>query len=130
VLSIIKKTMLLLFQIRLSRWSSTCNGQKQGSEAGHLINILQEHALAATNCPDLQSACALLELAANAGALSLLVCANPYRQGRDQLKSMLYAYPLVNTQELLRSIPVCAICTLIVNSLECLLLRPDCMLCV
>ena len=98
--------VLFDFQIRLSRWSCTSNGQKQGSEAAHLIDILQEHALAATNCPDLQSACALLELAANAGALSLLVCANPYRQGRDQLKSMLYAYPLINTHELLRSIPV------------------------
>ena len=68
--------------------------------------LSQEDALAATNCPDIQSACALLELAANAGALSLLVCANQYRQGREQLKSMLYAYPLVSTPELLQSIQV------------------------
>jgi hypothetical protein len=60
--------------------------------------------MAATNCPDIQSACALIEMAANAGALSLLVCANQYRQGRDQVKSMLYAYPLISTSELLRSI--------------------------
>ena len=95
-------------QIRLTHWSTSSHGQKQGSEAAHAIDILMEDALAATNCPDEQSACALLELAANAGALSLLVCANQYRQGREQLKSMLYAYPLINTYELLESIPVCA----------------------
>ena len=91
-------------QIRLGSWSPP--GQKQGGEAAHPIDILQEDALAATNCPDIQSACALLELAACAGALSLLVCANQYRQGREQLKSMLYAYPLINTHELLESVPV------------------------
>lgn len=92
------------FQIRLSRWSSSSS--KQGPESAHFIDILQEDALAATNCPDIQSACALLELAANAGALSLLVCANQYRQGREPTKSMLYGYPLINTTELLQSIPV------------------------
>ena len=62
--------------------------------------------MAATNCPDIQSACALLELAANAGALSLIVCANQFRQGQRMTKSMLYAYPLVDTRKLLHCLQV------------------------
>lgn len=88
-------------QIRLSNWAPTAC-----AEASHFIDILQADAMAATNCPDIDSACGLLDLAANAGALSLLVCCNQYRQGREQTKSMLYAYPLVNTRKLLESIQV------------------------
>ena len=99
-------------QIRLSNWFSPNNGDDgggasaAGAEAGQFIDILQSDAMAATNCPDIQSACALLELAANAGALSLIVCANQFRQGQRMTKSMLYAYPLVDTRKLLDCLQV------------------------
>ncbi len=53
-----------------------------GGDAGNCVNILQEAALRATNSTDIRSACAILELAANAGALSMVVCANQCRPGK------------------------------------------------
>lgn len=89
-------------QIKLSNWC--CNpGQP---EAGQCIDILAEDAMAATNCTTLRSACSLLELAANAGALSVLVCCDQYRPGKAHIKSMLYGYPIVDTSVLLQSIQV------------------------
>ena len=91
-------------QLRLSQWSPN----HSCGEAGQFIDILYEHAQAATNCPDIRSACALLELAANAGALSVVVCCNQYRPGREQTKSMLYGYPMIDTKVLLSCIQVCS----------------------
>ena len=91
-------------QLRLSQWSPN----HSCGEAGQFIDILYEHAQAATNCPDIRSACALLELAANAGALSVVVCFNQYRPGQKQTKSTLYGYPMIDTKTLLSCIQVCS----------------------
>ena len=36
----------------------------------------------------------------------MIVCANQYRTGKDQIKSMYHGFPLINTRELLGSIVV------------------------
>ncbi len=64
-------------QLCVSRWCTV-----PGGDAGNCVDILQEDALRATNSTDIRSACAILELAANAGALSMVVCANQYRPGK------------------------------------------------
>jgi hypothetical protein len=88
-------------QLCVSRWCPV-----PGGDGGNCVDILLEDALRATNSTDARSACALLELAANAGALSMLVCTNQYRPGKEHLKSMYYGYPLIDTRILLRSIGV------------------------
>ena len=52
------------------------------------IDILNTHAMKATNCSTIENACCLLEVAAAAGALSLIVCYNQYRSGK--VNSFLY----------------------------------------
>lgn len=69
------------------------------------IDVLAEHAMNATNSHTLEGACCLLEVAAAAGALSLLVCYNQYRPGKEQQRSAYFAYPLVDSQVLLQGIP-------------------------
>ncbi len=88
-------------QLCVSRWCSV-----PGGDAGNCVDILLDDALRATNSTDARSACVMLELAANAGALSMVVCANQYRPGKEHLKSMYYGYPLINTRILLSSIVV------------------------
>lgn len=66
------------------------------------MDILNVHAMVATNSSTIEDACLLLELAAAAGALSLVVCYNQYRPGREQSRSSYYAYPLVDTRILLQ----------------------------
>ena len=69
------------------------------------IDVLAEHAMNATNSHTLEGACCLLEVAAAAGALSLLVCYNQYRPGKEQQRSAYFAYPLVDSQVILQGIP-------------------------
>lgn len=88
-------------QLCVTRWCST-----PGGDGGNCVDVLHEDAMRATNCTDIRSACALLELAANAGALSMVVCANQYRPGKEHLKSMYYGFPIIDTKVLLQSIVV------------------------
>ena len=92
-------------QVKLSGWCADAENSK-GVEPGCCIDILHETALKATNCADIHAACALIEIAANAGALSVVVCANQYRPGKERIKSMLYGFPIVDTRALLRSVQV------------------------
>lgn len=93
-------------QIRLTNWCPNSASGRPCSEAGYAIDILYEHALHATNSDNIKSACSLLELAANAGALSLVVFFNQYRPGKMHVKSMLYGYPIIDTAVLLKCIQV------------------------
>lgn len=86
--------------IRLSGWSLDNNSP----ESSQVVDIAYSDAISATNCPSIQSACALIELAASAGALSLVVCCNQYRPGKEHILSMLHAYPLIDTALLMRGI--------------------------
>lgn len=70
----------------------------------HPIDILAEHAMAATNTCTIEAACSVIELAANAKALRLVVCHNEYRPGRDGLRSPVSGWPLIDTEILLQSI--------------------------
>ena len=88
-------------QITLQNWA--CPGNSQ--EGGMPIDISVEDAMRATNSSSMENACCLLEVAAAAGALSLVVCYNQYRPGKEQLRSCYYAYPLVDTKILLQGIP-------------------------
>jgi hypothetical protein len=85
-------------QICISRWGV--------NDGGNCIDVLYDHAMRATNSTDIRSACALLELAANAGALSVVVCANQYRPGKEHIKSMYYGFPVVDTKILLQCVSV------------------------
>ncbi len=87
-------------QIRISGWCT----ERDTVDAALPIDILEEHALAATNCSDIRSAVAMLQLAANAGALSLLVFRDKYRGGKERTRSALFAYPFVDGRELLGGI--------------------------
>ena len=87
-------------QITLQNWSCTNSG-----DSGMPMDISVEHAMRATNSSSMENACCLLEVAAAAGALSLVVCFNQYRPGKEQLRSSYYAYPLVDTRILLQGIP-------------------------
>lgn len=91
-------------QIRLGGWA--LDGAAAGMEASHPIDIPLDVAIAATNCPEPRSACALIELAANAGALSVVVCVNQYRPGKEQARSMLYGFPIIDTKVLLKGVQV------------------------
>lgn len=62
-------------QIRVTGWCT----EKDNADGMQPIDILEDHAMRATNCADVRSAIAMLQLAANAGALSLLVCKDRYR---------------------------------------------------
>jgi hypothetical protein len=73
-------------------------------DCSYCIDITPEDAMRATNTHDVHSACALLELAINAKALSVLVCTNQYRPGKEQLRSIYYGFPLVDTRILLEGI--------------------------
>jgi hypothetical protein len=86
--------------------SASNNGSsgRAGSDGSYCININIEDALRATNSNDIRSACALLELAANAKAWSVLVCTNQYRPSKEQLRSIYYGFPLIDTRILLQSI--------------------------
>lgn len=88
-------------QIRLGQWAADAC-----PEAVHFIDILQSHAKEATNCPDIYAAMGLLELAACAGALSVVTWCNQFRPGREHAKSILYGFPIVDTEILLGCIKV------------------------
>ena len=60
-------------QIKLTNW--TTSSEHENSP----VDISIEDAIRATNASTIEDACCLLELAASAGALSLLVCYNQYR---------------------------------------------------
>ena len=77
-----------------------------GAETSHFIDISLKDALAATNSADICSACGLIELAINAGCLSIVVCQNPYRPGKEQRRSMLFGYPIIDTNALLACVEV------------------------
>ena len=83
-------------QIRVTGWCI----EKDNGDCMQPIDILEEHAKRATNCADIRSAVAILQLAANAGALSLLVCKDRYRRGKERTRSELFGFPLVNVREL------------------------------
>ena len=85
-------------QICISRWGV--------SDGGNCIDVLHDDAMRATNATDIRAACALLELAANAGALSVVVCANQYRPGKEHIKSMYYGFPVIDTRILLQCVSV------------------------
>jgi hypothetical protein len=98
-------------QICLFDWFKNSRGgsdqqqqHQQSGEAGMCIDILTEHAMHFTNTQTADAACKLLELAARAGALSVLVVHNPYRRGQEHLLSPLSGVPLVDTEKLLRGV--------------------------
>lgn len=87
-------------QIKISNWATSSNQENSP------IDVSVEDAMRATNTSTIEDACCLLELAASAGALSLLVCYNQYRPGKEHVRSAYYAFPMVDTKVLLRSICV------------------------
>ena len=88
-------------QIKISNWVP------EGMSAENTpIDITVTDAIRATNANSVEEACCLLEVAAAAGALSLVVCYNQYRPGREHVKSAYSAYPLVDSKVLLKGVAV------------------------
>lgn len=88
-------------QIRLLSWPAPDN---DAPETRHPIDILAEHAMAATNTCTVEAACAALEIAANARALRVVACSSDYRPGKEGIRSPLAGWPIIDTEVLLRSI--------------------------
>lgn len=93
-------------QIKLSNWIPRDNETTSFYDDNSPIDILVHDAMRATNASTIEEACCLLELAASAGALSLLVYHNQYRPGIEHVRSAYFAFPLVDSKILLKSIAV------------------------
>jgi hypothetical protein len=93
-------------QIRLLNWSASGDAP----ECRHPIDILVDHAMAATNTCTIEAACAMIEIAANAKALRIVACCSDYRPGKEGVRSPLSGWPIVDTEVLLKAIrtPVAA----------------------
>lgn len=87
-------------QIRLHNWSVAGDAP----ECRHPIDILVDHAMAATNTCTIEAACAMLEIAANAKALRVVACSSDYRAGKESVRSPLAGWPIVDTEVLLSAI--------------------------
>lgn len=89
-------------QIRITGWCV----EKDTADAALPIDILQDHAMAATNCADIRSAVALLQLAIAAGACKLIAVRDKYRRKKERILSELFGYVFVDVQKLLSGISI------------------------
>ena len=89
-------------QIRITGWCV----EKDTADAALPIDILQDHAMAATNCADIRSTVALLQLCIGAGACKMVVRKDKYRRKKGRILSELFGYVFVDVQKLLSGISI------------------------
>jgi hypothetical protein len=94
-------------QMCLRGWAgapSSSSASSDAIESMYCIDILETDAMIATNTCTAEAACAIIEAAIHAGALSVVVSANEYRAGKENVRSILCGWPMIDADALLRCI--------------------------